>query len=260
MKISKKTDVSMVYNSVRPAMFKCLIAFSAILMTAFTGCSKWAGDPITQEFTVSGSYTELVVQDAFDVTVSSEVSQITVTAGDNIMSKVKVEMEDNTLKIYLKGWTLSYGSDMKVLLPYNPGLNSVELSGASEFQSPFTLTGTKVEIECSGASVFNGSVLADELDLDLSGSSDATIGGTVHKLDMNISGSSGLEKNIVDGRYSPACTECTCSISGSSVAYIHCDGSISGRVSGSSDLHYTGNASTSGCSSSGSSSITHDVL
>lgn len=245
MKISKK---------------QCMMALSAILMTAFTSCSKWAGDPITQEFSVNGSYTELEVQDAFDVTVSSEVSQVTVTAGDNIMSKVKVEIDDNTLKIYLKGWSLSYGSDMKVILPYNPDLKSVELSGASEFHSTFALTGTKVEIECSGASDFFGSVVADELDLDLSGSSDATISGTVRKLDMDISGSSGLSQSIVDNHYALVCSMCTCSISGSSVAYIHSESSISGSVSGSSDLHYTGNASTSGCSVSGSSSITHDVL
>ena len=149
---------------------------------------------------------------------------------------------------------------MKVLLPYNPDLNDVDLSGASDFHSTFAITGQKVELELSGASDFYGFVEADELELKISGSSNATIDGVVGKLDMSISGSSDLKEKIVGNHYSLVCDQCKCSVSGSSDAYIHCDGSIKGGVSGSSELHYTGNASTSGCSISGSSSVTHDVL
>lgn len=240
-------------------MKKNLIVLSAIALMAFCSCTEWEGDPITQEFSADGNYTELVVQDAFDVTVSETVSQVTITAGENIMSKVRVVREGDELKIYLKGWTVSSG-EMKVLLPYNPNLKSVELSGASDFRSNYALTGHEVEVELSGASDFYGFVEADELDLNVSGASNATIEGVVNKLDMNISGSSDLEQKIVDNRYSLVCNQCECSISGSSDAYIHCDGAIRGSVSGSSSLNYTGNASTTGCSVSGSSNVTHDVL
>ena len=240
-------------------MKKCLTVLSAVILTAFCGCSKMDGDPITKEFSITGSYTALDVDDAFDVTVSDTVSQAVVTAGDNIISKVRVEKDGNTLKIYLKGWTVSH-SKMNVTLPYNPDLTSVDLSGASGFRSSFTLQGQKIEIECSGASDFYGFVEADELELDLSGASDATIDGTANKLGMDISGSSDLKQKIVDNRYSLVCNQCKCSISGSSDVYIHCDGTISGSVSGSSNLHYTGNAATSGCSTSGGSSVSHDVL
>ena len=231
----------------------------AFAMISFSSCEKWAGDPITQEFNISGNYTELDVSDAFNVSVSDEVTRAVVTAGDNVMSKVRVEINDNTLKIYLKGWNINTGK-MTVLLPYNPNLTKVDLSGASDFRSNFALTGHEVEIEVSGASDFYGFVNAEELELDLSGSSDATIEGVVGELDMNISGSSDLVQKIVDHRYSLACSTCKCSISGSSDAFIHCDNAITGSVSGSSSLNYTGNASTSGCSVSGSSSVVHDVL
>lgn len=249
----------MVYNGGKHEMKKYLLLLSAFAMTAFCGCSKWAGDPITETFSVDGTYTELVVEDAFDVTVSDEVSRVTVTAGDNIMSKVRVEKDGNTLTIYLKGWTVASG-DIKVLLPYNPDLKSVELSGASDFHSSFALTGPEVEIEASGASNFYGIVNADELELYLSGSSDATIDGQVAKLDMHISGSSDLRQKIVDQHYSLVCDQCECSISGSSDAFIHSDGTIRGSVSGSSRLHFTGTAFTGDCSTSGSSSIKHDVF
>lgn len=240
-------------------MRKYIVLLTAVVLTALCSCSKWAGDPITETFSVDGTYTELVVEDAFDVTVSDEVSQITITAGDNVMSKVRVEKTDKTLTIYLKGWTVSHG-DMKVLLPRNADLTSADLSGASDFHTSFALTGQTVEVKCSGSSDFYGLVEADNLNLTLSGSSEATIEGTVGKLNMSISGSSDLERKVVGNRYSLVCDQCECSISGSSEAYIHCDGTIRGSVSGSSSLHFTGTAFTADCSTSGSSEIKHDVF
>lgn len=240
-------------------MRKYIPLLSALVLTVFCSCSKWAGDPITETFSVDGTYTELVVEDAFDVTVSDEVSQITITAGDNIMPKVRVEKAGNTLTICIKGWTACRG-DMKVLLPYNPDLKKIDLSGASDFRSAYVLTGQKVELELSGASDFFGRVEADELELDLSGSSNATIDGNATKLELDISGSSDLVKKVVGNRYSLVCDQCECSISGSSEAYIHCDGTIKGSISGSSELHFTGTAFTGDCSTSGSSSIKHDVF
>ena len=238
-------------------MKKYLIALSALLVTAFCGCSKMDGDPITQEFSINGTYTELEVQDAFDVTVSDAVSQVTVTCGDNIMPKVRVEKSGNTLKIYLKGWTVSH-STMTVSLPANPALRKVELSGASDFHGD--LVADEVEIELSGASTFYGNVAATELDVDLSGSSDATLEGVVGTLDVSISGSSTIAQKIVGNRYALACNRCEGSISGSSDVYIHCDGTIKVNISGSSDLHFTGTAFTGDCSVSGSSSVVHDNL
>ena len=260
-------------------MKKSLFAIAALSLATLCGCSKWAGDPITQEFSVDGSYTELRVEDAFDVTVSDAVSQVTITAGENIMPKVKVELSGKKLSIYLKGLTINYGDKMTVLLPYNPELTSVDLSGASNFHTNHAITGDEVSIDLSGASDFIGDIVAGEvemelsgassikgvvnatrkMELELSGSSHAVLDGQTGKLELNISGSSDLVKKIVGDRYSFVCDQCECSISGSSDAYLHCDGSITGGISGSSELHYTGMASTSGCNVSGGSSVVHDV-
>ena len=71
------------------------------------------------------SYTELEVEDAFEVTVSDAVDVVTVTVGENIMPKVVVEVVENTLKIHLKGINHSnYGSDMKWTMPWGTELAS----------------------------------------------------------------------------------------------------------------------------------------
>ena len=236
-------------------MKKYLIIISTIALTAFCSCSKSDGDPMTKEFNVDGTDTALDVDDAFDVTVSDAVSQVTVTAGDRIMPKVRVEISGAELKIYLKGWTVSHG-DMKVLLPRNANLKKVDLSGASNFHGD--LVADEVELEISGASDFYGSVMATKLDVDMSGASKATIDGQVGTLKVDVSGSSSIAQKVVNNRYSLACDLCEGEISGASDVYIHCEGSIKVDISGASDLHFTGTAYTYDSHTSGGSNIVHD--
>ena len=283
-------------------MKKCFAVFSVLVLFAFCGCNKviLSGNNITQEFSIEGSYTELCVENVFEVTVSDAVSQITVTTDENVMPKVVVKKDGDKLKIHLKPLSINLGTDLelKVLLPYNAGLKSVDLSGASEFHSEYGLAAEKVEVELSGASEFycdieatevdvelsgasdflgdivaddidmslsgsssiKGNVTATELDLDLSGASDATLTGQTNMIKLDLSGASNIKKTIIGTQYSLSCDQCEGSMSGSSDAYIYCDGSIKVSLSGASGLHYTGNAATTGSTTSGGSNIFHDVL
>jgi hypothetical protein len=275
-----------------------LFILSTLVLFVLSSCQKYAGDPITQDFNIEGSYTELQVENGFDVTVSDAATAITITAGENVMPKVLVEKVGNKLRIHLKPTASSYGSEMKVILPYNADLTSVDLSGASEFHSEYSLAGDKVDVDLSGASTFDCNISADELeidmsgasdfygaiyadeidmelsgaskiegqitaidlDLELSGASDATLEGVVGKLEVNLSGASNIIEKIVGNRYALICDQCEGEMSGGSNAYIHCDGSIKVSLSGGSELHYTGDAATTGSECSGGSIISHDVL
>ena len=279
-------------------MKKHLIILSTLVLFAFSGCQKFAGDPITKDFSISGAYNALEVEDAFDVTVSDLATQVTITAGENIMPNVVVETVDSTLIIYLKGWHTNLGKEMTVILPYNSDLRSVDLSGASEFHSEYGLEGNKVEVELSGASVFYcdvdadevnislsgasdffGEVLADEIEMDLTGSSnikgyvealdldlelrgasDATLEGQVDRLMINLSGASDIKKTINGNKYGFICDQCEGTMTGASNVYIHCNGTIKVNLSGASDLHFTGDAFTGDCTTSGGSDIYHDTL
>ena len=259
--------------------FAIIVAFA---LSGCGGCSDFQemfdGKPVTKDFEVAGPYTSLDVSNAFDVTVSDAVDKVQITAGEKVMPNVRVELEGNTLRIYLKPQKSTFSS-MKVLLPYNAALTDIDFSGASDFHSKFGLEGTKVtvslsgasdcdcdiraeeiEIDGSGASDFEGKVTAACLKLDLSGDSDAEIEGEVGKLVLDLSGASDIESSVVNRRYGLVCNSCEGSLSGASDAYLHCDGIISVSLSGASDLHYTGDATTSDCSTSGGSSIQHDRL
>ena len=286
------------YNRPESKMKKYLFILSTLVLFACGSCQKYAGDPVTQDFNIEGSYTELQVESGFVVTVSDVATAITVTAGENVMPKVLVEKVGNKLRIRLKPMTNIYGSEMKVILPYNADLTSVDLSGAAEFHSEYGLAGEKVDVEMSGASTFDcnisadeleidmsgasdlfGGIYADEIDMDLSGAStikgevtatdldielsgasDATLEGEVVNLEVNLSGASSIIKKVVGSSYALVCERCEGEMSGASDAYIHCDGSIKVSLSGGSELHYTGNAATTGSECSGGSVISHDVL
>lgn len=262
-------------TAVNFTMKKYLFILSAIVLFAFSGCQKSAGDPVSQNYAVESAYTTLEVQDAFDVVVDEEATEITITVGERVLPYVVVKVVDNTLKIYLNTKDFFYGGEQKAIIPYNANLKQVILSGASEFRSQYGLEGEKVEVELSGASDFycgivadetdmnlsgassiEGNVTASELDLELSGASDATLMGQVDKLDIGLSGASDIKKTVDGARYGLVCDQCEGTMSGSSNAYIHCDGRICVDLSGSSTLHYTGDGSSSGCSTtSGGSTI-----
>lgn len=267
------------YNRPESKMKKYLFILSTLVLFACDSCQKFAGDPVTQDFSIEGSYTELQVESGFEVTVNDVATAITITAGENVMPNVLVEKSGDKLRIHLKPMANSYGSEMKVILPYNADLTSVDLSGASGFHSEYGLAGEKVDVELSGASEFycdidadeiemdlsgasyvEGTIDASELDLDMSGASDATLEGQVATLDINLSGASNIIRKVVGNRYALACDQCKGSMSGGSDAYIHCDGTIKVDLSGGSELHYTGNAATTDSNCTGGSNISHDVL
>lgn len=267
----------MVYNCGLIEMKKALVVLLTLVLFASCSCQKFAGDPVTKDFSISGNYTELKVHNAFDVTVSDAVDVVTITVGENVMPKVVVEVVDNTLKIYLKPGGNFYGGEMKAVIPYNAHLTSVDLSGASEFHSEYGLYGEKVDVKLSGASEFycdieaneidmdlsgasfaEGNIDASELDLGLSGASDVTLRGQVTTLDLDLSGASSIKKTVNGSSYGFECDVCKGEMSGASDAYIHCDDIIKVSLSGASYLHFTGVAFTADSNCTGGSNIIHD--
>ena len=286
------------YNGQRVNMKKYFVILSVFVVLSFCSCTKPAGNPITKAFAIEGTYENLEVNSAFDVSVSDTASRIYITVGQYIMPKVVVEKKGNTLKIYCKPSIMNRGnSKMWVILPHCVDLKDVDLSGASTMRTPFALEGDNVEVslsgsshyygnivaentsldlsgssdfhgnisstqgikmDLSGASQFHGDIETDNLDLELSGASDVEMMGRTTTLIIDLSGASEIVRQTVGGRYALECDDCEGSMSGASNAYIHCNNSIRVTLSGASELHYTGDAITTGSSMSGASTISRD--
>ena len=234
------------------------------ICTIFCNCTTFTGEKIEKTFDIDNSYTELQIENAINVIVSNEQDQISVITTEKLINDVVIEKTDNKLRLYLKKNIHLYRSDIKIILPYNPNLQEIELSGASNFQSEFTLKNEKIDINLSGASDFQCDIEAKEIEIELSGASDATLSGETNTLSLKLSGASNIIKKITNNHYSLICNQCECDLSGSSDVYIHCNDNINIiNLSGASSLHYTGNAKITlndGDNISGSSDIIHDTL
>ena len=161
------------------------------LSILFFGCTKDWGTPATKNYPINGAYTKLDVSNAFDVTVSDQVTDVVVTVGELAHDRVVVRVVDGELQIGFKPNTMYNGKAVAVI-PANANLSDLELSGASSFTGD--LRGDDVDIELSGASTYRGTVEATELDIDLSGASDAILSGACQtKMEIDLSGASTLK-------------------------------------------------------------------
>lgn len=265
-------------------MRKHFAILAVLFSSAFCGCNVDVvvdpGTPVDKEFLIAGGYDAVDISNSFDVFVDENASAVTITAGENIMSRVIVEQVGGELKIYCKPPVVSVnGGYLKAVIPHSPALKNVTISGASGFDTPYPVVSNDVNIKVSGASRFNGnisareieidlsgasritgSITADDLELELSGASVADIKGQADNLELSFSGASHNKDNVTLNKYGLECTNCKGSISGASKAYIHCLNDIDVSLSGASTLHYTGNATTDDCSTSGASTIVHDTF
>jgi hypothetical protein len=160
----------------------------------FFGCTKDWGVPVTRNYPVNAPYTKLDVSNAFEVTVSDQVTDVVVTVGELAQERVVVRVVDGELQIGFKPNTFGFQPNAKAVavIPANANLSDLDLSGASSFTGD--LRGADVDIDLSGASTYRGNVEATELDIDLSGSSDAIIHGVCQtKMEIDLSGASTLK-------------------------------------------------------------------
>ena len=210
-------------------MKKTLIMIS--LCALLFGCTKDWGVPTTRNYPINGAFTELDVSNAFQVTVSDQVTDVVVTVDDMAHEKVVVKVVNGKLQIGFKPNTWYNGTKAVAVIPATDNLRGIELSGASSFTG--NLNGHDVDIDLSGASHYQGSVDADEIDLDLSGASKAVMSGfCLEKMDVDISGASTLNASLLET------SSVFGDLSGASTADVTICSNLKVNLSGASTLIY----------------------
>lgn len=205
-----------------------LILFSFCVL--FIGCTKDWGNPTIKNYPINESFTGLTVSNAFEVTVSDQVTDVVVTVGESAHKRVIVQIINGELHIGFKTGT-RYNGMAKAIIPATANLRNLDLSGASSFLGD--LNGHDVNIDLSGASFFKGNVDADELDINLSGSSDAIITGFCQdKMEINLSGGSSLNASLLETQSVYG------EISGASDANVTVCSHLNVNLSGASTLTY----------------------
>ena len=179
-------------------------------------------------------FSSVEISNGLSVTVCDTANNITATADTAVISKLHIQVDGSTLRIYLPD-RIAGRYKANIMIP-NYSLNALTLSGGSTFSSdiPYQI---------------------ESIRFTLSGGSTCRIPITCKSAKVNISGGSNLSKT--DSGNGLICDCLSGSLSGGSTLTCHSDGIIECILSGGSIITYTGSASTSDCRTSGGSKVLH---
>ncbi len=232
-----------------------------VFLTAFI---VWAGilsaqktiinDPNAVIRSVKGFHA-IAVSNAIDLYLSqSGTEAVAVSAQDTAYrDRIRTEVIDGVLRISFdnEGWK-SWNSGNKKLRAYVSftALDRLSASGASDVFVEGVLSGSKFDLNLSGASDFKGAVRLNDLQISQSGASDIVITGSVANLTtIRASGASDVKG------YDLATESCSVNVSGASDVRITVNKELNAHASGASSVSYKGDGVIRDSHISGASSV-----
>ncbi|WP_125723678.1 head GIN domain-containing protein [Flavobacterium ustbae] len=231
-----------------------LFAFVALSASVINAQNKLQGNgKVVTETRTTGDYDGIKISGFFDVDlVAGKEGKITIKGEENLLSAIKVEVEDNSLKIYIEKFTnirTSSGKNIQITVPFEK-ISELSLAGSGDIQSKDVIKNEKFLVKLSGSGNFTLPVDTNNLELNVSGSGNVRLRGTADNFSTKLSGSGDinavdLKSKIVDAN-----------VSGSGNSKVTCDQSLTARVSGSGNIRYVGNPEKKDVKVSGSGSIT----
>jgi len=252
---------------------KILLIVIAAFVSTSVGCVgpvsvAGSGTPTSFESDASG-FSRIDASHNFDVTVTKSSSySVQVTCDDNMEQYLVVKKSGDTLVLGLEPGR-SYTNTTLSADVTMPECDGVELSGSSSAEltgftstHPFdldlsgssnaTLVGIETgdaEVKLSGSSDVDGNLVARDIVLDLSGSSRVNLEGSGESLDANCSGSSDITLESFPVQTGDI------NLSGASAAWVTVDGELRVDLSGASRVVYYGDANLTDVNLSGSSTV-----
>jgi len=192
------------------------------------------------------------VGSAIDLYLSQgDEEKVVVSARDpKWRDRIVTEVVDGVLKIRLEGKHNNLrDARLKVYVAFTT-LDQVIVSGASNAYVDGVISGNKLSMNLSGASIFKGAIRVGELSLEQSGASDAHITGVVAGLAViRLSGASDIKG------YDLKVEKCDVVVSGASDARITVNKELKADASGASSVYYKGEGVISEVRSSGASTV-----
>lgn len=229
--------------------FLSILTISAVTSFTATSCminTVASKNEATSTYEVNTSYKSLKVTNAIRVEYRHDIDTLQIIADSSILSKIKVNYDNEGIEIYASDFRRSYS--VTAIVPASKDLQSIEIGGASSFTSDGEIKAEILDIEVSGASHFDANIDCQSLEVSVSGASSAEIGGKAVNANIEVSGASKLSSN---GEYLNT-DYADVDLSGASTAEIICNKNITGEASGASKLSFRGAAkadvSTSGAS------------
>ncbi|MBE8724835.1 head GIN domain-containing protein [Flavobacterium hungaricum] len=207
---------------------------------------------VVSETRTTSDYDGIKIAGSFDVDlVSGKEGKIILKGEENLLSAIKVEVEDNSLKIYVTNNTQirpSSGKKIQITVPFQK-ISSIALAGSGNIESKDVIKTDNFSVKLASSGSFSLPVDTKSLELNVSGSGNIHLKGKTDHFTTNLSGSgdidaSDLKSKIVEAR-----------VAGSGNSKVNCNESLTARVSGSGNIKYAGNPEKKDVKVSGSGTI-----
>lgn len=215
-----------------------------------SGCLFSATAQNSQSRDISG-FEAISLEGSFDVFVEESARESLRMEGDpETMNKIKTEVRDGTLKIYTerkwwdwKGWIDN--GPVNIYITFKK-LNALSVSGSGTIESESELRSNSLGLYVSGSGNIQAPIEVSSLESHISGSGKLVVSGSSGEADIRVSGSGDFSGKNLEVR------EAEIHISGSGNAWVRVEEELEARISGSGNVHYSGNPVRKSVSSSGS--------
>jgi hypothetical protein len=161
--------------------------------------------------------------------------KISIAAEDNVMDRIVVESDGETLTISMKSNTSLYNTKkIKITVPFEE-LSEVSLKGSGNVEGKDLLKTNSLALNVQGSGNIKASIEVTTLIARLNGSGDIKISGKVTDVDVKTTGSGNFEgKELIS-------ENAQISISGSGDSTIFAKTMLKARIQGSGSVFYGGN-------------------
>jgi hypothetical protein len=219
-----------------------------LILRGWPGVLIGSGNLETEEYAFA-NFTRVEVSSAFvfEIKKSSSYS-INVTADDNVIDRVQISQDGQTLKIKVGGVPSLRRVTLKASVTM-PQLGGLTVSGASRGTAANFNSTEAVSIVVSGASRVTGDITAGDIGLDVSGASTVQLEGSADDMTATVSGASRFSLGDF------AVNNADVNISGASTGTINLDDRLDANVSGASTLLYIGDPVMGTINVSGASTL-----
>lgn len=191
---------------------------------------------IVSETRNTADYDAIKVSGSFNIElVSGKEGNISIKGDENLLSFVKVEVEENTLKIHFqKNTNIRSNQKIQITVPFEK-ISELDLSGSGNIQTKNDIKNDKFSAKLSGSGNFNLGIDSNDLELSLSGSGNVKLKGNAANFTSKLSGSGDIDASDLKSK------NVDVNVSGSGNSKVSCNENLTARVSGSGNIKYEGN-------------------
>jgi hypothetical protein len=183
------------------------------------------------------SFRNVDISGNFEVHVSQDsATSVRVEADENLMQYIHISNEGETLFIEPEGGANLHGTNAIKVFISSPAYKDLVASGACEIISTDTVKANQINLQLTGASEADMYLDAPKIKTELTGASSLKLKGKTRDFSVEGSGASKIRCGDL------LAENVTVEISGAGNAEVYASVNLNAQVSGAGDIKYRGNA------------------